>query len=231
MTAPISNIYGTLGSLCILARGKFILVSHYHKSQIQRKLCTMPSKTISYCLCVLVSFLLINLRPNWKQLLLLSGLSLLIGVGSLLTKLLLAAYFWRRLIVLDSNGKKELLGQPLLFPARLSHARRFPEPERYNYWYDYFLVGIPVGLRGRIGTLLSIDNLPACETRREKCWFTIDPAYYLDPGSGDRSLEEKLRIFLERQASARPQPEGILLTNAPWYSGRKSRGVPLCVSP
>ncbi|THC87877.1 hypothetical protein EYZ11_012680 [Aspergillus tanneri] len=87
--------------------------------------------------------------------------------------------------------------QPLLFPARLSHARRFPEIERYNYWYDYFLVGIPVGLRGRIGNLLSIDNLPAWERRWEKCWFTIDPAYYLDRGSGDRCLEEKLHIFLK----------------------------------
>ncbi|GAB1217858.1 hypothetical protein ATERTT37_007101 [Aspergillus terreus] len=61
------------------------------------------------------------------------------------------------------------------------------------------MVGVPVGLRGRIGNLLSIDNLPAWEHSREKCWFTIDPTYYLDPGSGDRSLEEKLHIFLQSQ--------------------------------
>ncbi|KAE8140254.1 hypothetical protein BDV38DRAFT_269253 [Aspergillus pseudotamarii] len=64
-----------------------------------------------------------------------------------------------------------------------SLTRRFPETERCNYWYDYSLIGIPVGLRGHVGNLLSIDNLPG----RERCWEKI----------GDRSLEEKLHVFLE----------------------------------
>ncbi|PLB48510.1 hypothetical protein P170DRAFT_360714 [Aspergillus steynii IBT 23096] len=159
----------------------------------------MSWKIISYCLFVSAGLLLTNLCPDWKQLLMLSGLVVSIVMGCLLLKLLVSAYLWRRLIVLDPNAQKEFLGRPLLFPARLSHARRFPVTERYNYWYDYFTVGIPVGLRGRIGNLLSIDNRPAYESQREKCWFTIDPTYYLDPGSGDRCLEEKLHLFLERQ--------------------------------
>ncbi|KAI9038890.1 uncharacterized protein KD926_010223 [Aspergillus affinis] len=160
----------------------------------------MPWKTIYYCLFLSAALLLKNLHPDWKQLLFLSGLSVVVGNVCLLLKLLVAAYLWRRLVLLDnSNGKNKFLGQPLLFPARLSHARRFPATERYNYWYDYFMVGIPVGLRGRIGNLLSIDAVPASESQRDKCWFTIDPGYYLNWGSGDLSLEEKLHKFLESQ--------------------------------
>ncbi|KAJ5105582.1 hypothetical protein NUU61_002929 [Penicillium alfredii] len=119
------------------------------------------------------------------------------AIGYMLLWLVMAACTREDLILLNTDGPKSFLGQPLLFPAKLAHARRFPDIERYNYWYDYFVVGIPVGLRGRIGNLLSIDNLPAHESHREKCWFTIDPAYYLDRGSGDLCLREKLDIFLE----------------------------------
>ncbi|RAQ49727.1 hypothetical protein AFGD_002589 [Aspergillus flavus] len=119
------------------------------------------------------------------------------AIGSLLCSLMIAAFLRRRLISLNSDIKRDFIGKPLLFPARLTHTRRFPETERYNYWYDYFLIGIPVGLRGRVGNLLSIDNLPQRERVWEKCWFTIDPTYYLDRGSGDRSLEEKLHVFLK----------------------------------
>ncbi|KAE8422950.1 hypothetical protein BDV36DRAFT_309249 [Aspergillus pseudocaelatus] len=94
-------------------------------------------------------------------------------MGSLLCSLMLAAFLWRKLILLSPDIKRDLIGKPLLLPARLIHTRRFPETERYNYWYDYFLIGIPVGLRGRIGNLLSIDNLRG------------------------RDHEEKLHVFLK----------------------------------
>ncbi|KAB8212554.1 hypothetical protein BDV34DRAFT_208275 [Aspergillus parasiticus] len=124
-------------------------------------------------------------------------IGLVAAIGSLLCSLMIAAFLWRRLVLLNSDIKRDFIGKPLLFPARLTHTRRFPETERYNYWYDYFLIGIPVGLRGRVGNLLSIDNIPQRERLWEKCWFTIDPTYYLDRGSGDRSLEEKLHVFLK----------------------------------
>ncbi|PYH75267.1 uncharacterized protein BO88DRAFT_461497 [Aspergillus vadensis CBS 113365] len=114
----------------------------------------------------------------------------------LFIRLVMAALSRQRLIVHNPLVKPEFLGRPLLFPAKLSHARRFPVVERYNYWYDYFMVGIPVGFRGRIGNLISIDNHPTSESILEKCWFTIDPARYLEPGSSDLTLEEKLHIFL-----------------------------------
>lgn len=126
----------------------------------------------------------------------------IVPIGYMVSRLMAAAYIRRELILLDDTGEKEFLGLPLLFSARLSHARRFPVIAKYNYWYDYFMVGIPVGLRGRIGSLLSVDNLPASERHKEKCWFTIDPTYYLDRGSGDRCLREKLNIFLQSIVSS-----------------------------
>ncbi|GLB09842.1 hypothetical protein AtubIFM57258_005771 [Aspergillus tubingensis] len=127
------------------------------------------------------------------------GLLIFLAVSSILfifIRLVIAALLSQHLIVHNLHVRPDFLGRPLMFPAKLSHARRFPAIERYNYWYDYFMIGIPVGFRGRIGNLISIDNQPTSESILEKCWFTIDPAYYLEPGSGDRTLEEKLHIFL-----------------------------------
>ncbi|KAL4915994.1 hypothetical protein BDW62DRAFT_218974 [Aspergillus aurantiobrunneus] len=152
---------------------------------------------IIYILLVIAGLLLRMSRPGLKQLLELALLGAVASMLWLLSKLAIAAYHGRRMIALSSHGKTDFVGKPLLFPARLSHARRFPQTERYNYWYDYFMIGIPVGPRCRIGSLISIDNRPDCERPWEKCWFTIDPAYYLDPGSGVRSLEEQLHIFLQ----------------------------------
>ncbi|KAJ6071175.1 hypothetical protein N7499_009189 [Penicillium canescens] len=155
--------------------------------------------TLQYLFLAAGGFLFFRAQLSATYLLLVLFLAIILFFGYMANWLLLAAYTRRKLTLLSSDEGKEFLGEPLLFPSRLSHARRFPESERYNYWYDYFMVGIPVGLQGRIGILLSIDNLPAHEGFREKCWFTIDPKYYLDRGSGDRSLREKLDMFLKSQ--------------------------------
>ena len=155
--------------------------------------------TFQYLLLVTGGFLFFRAQLSAMHLLLVLSLAIFLSFGYMAAWLILAAYTRRKLILLNSDGEKEFLGEPLLFPSRLSHARRFPEIERYKYWYDYFMVGIPVGLRGHIGSLLSIDNLPAHEEYGEKCWFTIDPRYYLDRGSGDRCLREKLDVFLQSQ--------------------------------
>lgn len=157
--------------------------------------------TLQYLFVVTTGCLVFRAQMSAMHLLLILPLAFILSFGYMAGWLILAAYTRRRLVLLNADGEKKLLGEPLLFPSRLSHARRFPEIERYNYWYDYFMVGIPVGLRGRIGSLLSIDNLPAHEGYREKCWFTIDPRYYLDRGSGDRCLREKLDVFLQSQVS------------------------------
>ncbi|PYI05175.1 hypothetical protein BO78DRAFT_318581 [Aspergillus sclerotiicarbonarius CBS 121057] len=140
-------------------------------------------------------------------------LGILISSTFLLLKLIWSTYFFRKIVLHSSCSTRDFIGKPFLFPAKLSHARRFPVTERYNYWYDYFMIGIPVGLRGRVGNLLSIDNIPSKERWWQKCWFTIDAGYYLDPGSGERSLEEKLHVFL-RSVNENPKdyPYAYLLS-------------------
>ncbi|KAJ2979099.1 hypothetical protein NQ176_g3450 [Zarea fungicola] len=121
------------------------------------------------------------------------------------------------------NEKSECLGEPLLYPCRLSHTRRHPPETKYSYSYDYFQVGIPVGLRGRIGNLLSIDNASNNEGLFQKCSFTIDPKYYLDRGGGDLGLREKMNIFL-RSVNVDPEefPHAYLLSVPRFMGWQKS---------
>jgi hypothetical protein len=139
------------------------------------------------------------------------------GVGcALLAWVSVVAYVQRNLILWpeeDSEIERTLLGRPLLFPARLTHSRMFPE--KYNYWINYFLVGIPVGLRGRVGSVISIDSgepgpssPPKSSLRSfvnmmfgKLLWFTVDTDLYLHRGDGHLGLVKKLESFLKEQAS------------------------------
>ncbi|PKY00357.1 hypothetical protein P168DRAFT_244318 [Aspergillus campestris IBT 28561] len=124
-------------------------------------------------------------------------------IGTALFWLLQTAFFRRKWLPASDLGAlqgNEWLGKPLLFPTKLSHSRMFPE--RYNYTYNYFLVGVPIGLRGRVGSVLSIDMAqPAPDdankpTQSTKCWFKIDQRYYLEPGNHPQGLEGKLHRYL-----------------------------------
>jgi hypothetical protein len=128
----------------------------------------------------------------------------------------MVAYVRRKLILFcqdNSNQEKCLLGRPLFFPSQLTHARMFPE--RYHYGIDYFLVGIPVGLRGRVGALMTIDcdesdqQSPATSFQtfakklfRKFVWFSMDTSQYLHRGDGHMSLTQKLEIFLKERVCA-----------------------------
>ncbi|KAJ5606800.1 hypothetical protein N7537_003419 [Penicillium hordei] len=133
------------------------------------------------------------------------------GVGcALLAWVSVVAYVQRNLILWpeeDSEIERTLLGRPLLFPARLTHSRMFPE--KYNYWINYFLVGIPVGLRGRVGSVISIDSgepgpssPPKSSLRSfvnmmfgKLLWFTVDTDLYLHRGDGHLGLGEDPRQY------------------------------------
>ncbi|KAI2898419.1 hypothetical protein CBS63078_7658 [Aspergillus niger] len=156
----------------------------------------MRLQNLVYLIIIAGHLILKAAHAGLQDILKLLALFVVAGILCLLVRLVMATFLGQRLVIHNPHVRPDLLGRPLLFPAKLSHACRFPASERYNYWYDYFMVGVPVGFRGRIGNLISIDNQPTSETILEKCWFTIDPAYYLEPGSGDRTLEEKLNIFL-----------------------------------
>ena len=137
----------------------------------------------------------------------------------------------------DVSAKDRLvLGRPLLFPSQLTHARLFPD--KYHYGIDYFLVGIPVGLRGRVGQLISIDsdgrgsNSPTSNSLLERVlrkviWFSFDTSQYLHRGDGHMTLNQKLEHFLKEQVCVPPTVEnGYALIIA----GRGYRELPLCIS-
>ncbi|KAE8157882.1 hypothetical protein BDV40DRAFT_308286 [Aspergillus tamarii] len=52
---------------------------------------------------------------------------------------MVAAFVWRRLILLNSDINRGFIGKQLLFPTRLTHTRRFPKTEWYNYYGDHSL--------------------------------------------------------------------------------------------
>ena len=139
----------------------------------------------------------------------------LLAVGSTLLVWVSMVAFVRRKLVFWSDGdpkeEKVLLGRPLLYPARLTHARFFPE--KYHYWINYFLVGVPVGLGGRIGTVMSVESAQSDKQTpvtsplhsiakrifRIPLWFRVDTSWYLNRGDGHLTLAAKLEHFLKER--------------------------------
>ena len=177
-----------------------------------------PGSTIKDLCFILfpVAFEILN-HAGWiKTLRIILPLTFTLVVGSLLTWVSVVPYVQRELVLRSNEhsvAPKTFLGRPLLFPARLTHSRMFPE--KYNYWINYFLVGVPVGLRGRVGTVMSIDSDPRASKPSTSVffrssmnqfltrilWFRVDTNLYLHRGDGNMGLVAKLQCFLEEQVS------------------------------
>ena len=86
--------------------------------------------------------------------------------------------------------------RPLLFASRVFHARNFPK--EHSFSYSYLMVGIPVGWRGSIGTLLSADikSLPWQGRKPLASWFTVESADHLARGDSVHGLQGKLEEYL-----------------------------------
>lgn len=100
----------------------------------------------------------------------------------------------------DSDGLKAL--KPMIFPCRTSHTRLFPQ--KHSFSYSYLFVGIPVGWRGCVSSLLTADlkNTPWKGRKPENGWFSVDSADYLARGDSKHGLRGKLDTCLESQVSA-----------------------------
>ena len=92
--------------------------------------------------------------------------------------------------------------KPILFPCRTSHTRIFPK--KHSFSYSYLFVGIPVGWRGRISSLLTADlkTLPWKGRKPKIGWFSVDSGDYLARGDSMHGLRGKLDNYLKSQVSA-----------------------------
>ena len=100
----------------------------------------------------------------------------------------------------DPDGEWNLL-KPILFPCRTSHTRLFPR--KHAFAYSYLFVGIPVGWRGWVSSLLTADlrTLPWRSRSLKNGWFNVDSADYLARGDSIHGLRGKLDTYLESQVS------------------------------
>jgi hypothetical protein len=140
------------------------------------------------------------------------------GLAMVITTLALARLLvWvlldRRRLISTAQSPNSVLGRPLLFPVTLTHTRVSPVKNQFSH--RVFLVGIPIGFRGRIGPFLSIDQdgprLPyITSSRRFFTWFSFDPARYLQRGDNEHGLRDKLDRFLRSQVSSNPIPKDHL---------------------
>lgn len=90
--------------------------------------------------------------------------------------------------------------KPLLFPARTTHTRFFPQ--KHSFSYSYLLVGVPVGWRGVVRSYLSVD-LPVISSASwqgfRRSWFSVNAEDYLVRGGEHLGLQGKLHSYLESQ--------------------------------
>ncbi|KAF7595183.1 hypothetical protein BBP40_006927 [Aspergillus hancockii] len=159
------------------------------------------------------------------------GLGLLFTIAALLTLLVRAVFVPRQLISLSGNSQT-VLGKPLLFPVRFKHTRRRPVKDQFDN--RFLVVGIPVGLRCRIGNLLAIDDKSLDVTpppgggngpswnrllSHFSCWFSFDSARFLHRGDHGLDLREKLDSFLRSQNEDPAQWPYAYLLSVPQFLG------------
>lgn len=104
------------------------------------------------------------------------------------------------------NGSSQFL-EPLIFPCRTSHTRLFPK--KHSFSYSYLYVGIPVGWRGSVRSVLSANietsssagnDQVAHPLREKKAWLRVEAADYLNRGGAHLGLQGKLHEYLVSQA-------------------------------
>lgn len=119
-----------------------------------------------------------------------------------------------RTLAYHPDSSEAVLGRPLLFATSINHVRVSPVKTQFKDRALY--IGTPVGLRGRIGGVLSFDeplpaNYPASLSGNPtwgrvlswmRAWFTFDPVPYLHRGDYQYGLREKLDVFLGEQVRA-----------------------------
>lgn len=99
-----------------------------------------------------------------------------------------------------STIRNDTILRPCFFPCKTSHSRMFPIRHRFSY--SYLLAGIPVGFKGSIGGLISVDEERKNSWFSRKSWFTVHGDDYLARGHHPGGLEGKLQDYLKTQVSS-----------------------------
>lgn len=99
---------------------------------------------------------------------------------------------------------------PLLIPSRTTHSRLFPAKHAFSY--SYLFVGIPIGFRGHVGSVLSVDH-------PQRKWFDVQSTDYLDRGKAYLGLGEKLKRYLHTQGVTDREYAFAYLVTAPRFFG------------
>ena len=103
----------------------------------------------------------------------------------------------------EDSGRLHHL-QPLIFPSRTTHTRLFPK--KHGFSYSYLLVGIPVGWKGSIASMVSADVDVFEDRQASESWFSVNAEDHLDRGQDKTGLIGKLCTYLESQVRGlRPQ--------------------------
>ncbi|CAD6500870.1 BgTH12-06575 [Blumeria graminis f. sp. triticale] len=125
----------------------------------------------------------------------------------------------------SSQLKDECAFKPLFFPCRTTHRRMFPV--KHSFAYSYLLTGIPVGLRGSVGGLLSVDEVPQSSWWSRHSWYVVSGDDYLARGHHPDGLQGKLRDYLESQGVDHKQYSHAYLLTAAKFQGYSSNPVSL----
>ncbi|KAJ0418749.1 hypothetical protein BJY00DRAFT_287319 [Aspergillus carlsbadensis] len=159
-----------------------------------------------------------------------AGLLVLLAASSLIAMLARALITSRQLISL-SDEPQTVIGKPLLFPVNFMHMRLSPVKDKFSN--RFLIVGVPVGLRCRIGNLLAVDDssldvspAPGDEEWFWKrigshlsCWWTIDAAKLLHRGDHGVDLRKKLDSFLQSQNEDPAQWPYAYMMSVPQFMG------------
>lgn len=104
--------------------------------------------------------------------------------------------------------RSTLMEGPVFFPSRTNHIRMFPTKHAFSY--SYLLMGIPIGWKGSIGSILSVDlqsqkeqeDEPQPQTKTSRTWFSAEAEHYLDRGDIQAGFQGRLRAYLQSQVSS-----------------------------
>lgn len=162
------------------------------------------SREISF-LAIYTSIKHFGLRSCLFAGLVLAGVSAISALALVVVLLVRVLCTPRKLVPL-CDEKQTVLGKPLFFPSTITHSRL--SPVRNQFTYRLLLIGVPIGLRCRVGNLLNIDQEHPHQNNENRrplfewaSWFSFDSERYLHKGDSQLYLQEKLQRFLRDQVS------------------------------